>query len=482
MKRSWSVNPKTVGIVVTVVATLPILSCSAVSLRSQVEVPAPVLFATVSGSDAEGNEQVAAPVFGASVVAGDVDGDGLDDLVIAATGSGIFPRARAGDVYVLLGPIVSIDLEETDAALTLRGRTPFRGAGSRIALADLNGDGHPDVAIAALWTSRREHSSHSFDPEGGAVYVVDSSLRGEHDLETAAFLTITGPPSLGRSLAAGDYDGDGVDDLIIACPLRAEVYVVRGPRSGVLRMPDDADVIISGDSGSLGLDLSVADVDADGRVELAVSDRARNLVYIVPGGLSGRLSVEAVATATIRSADAQDRFRTVLLADLTGDGELDLIVTARRADSENLGTVFVLPGPLEGEIDARANSTLLLDDVDQGTSRVVVAVSAPREGEPPLLALGMPGRNLFPNSNQFGEVWLLSGELVGRHMLGSENIGLLGRRLPATDTDLTLFGFDVLFAETHSADRPQLVVSALFGRVRVPDFGAVLVYDLGEGE
>ncbi len=471
-----------VGVAVAAIAVLPAASCNVLWPPPGSDVPAPALLATVSGSDAEGNEERLPPYFGWTVVAGDLDGDELDDFVIAAPYSGVSPRPMAGDVYVLFGPVGDIDLEETHAALTLRGRTPLREAGTRLALGDLTADGRPDIAIASLSTSWLEHISHRFDPEGGTIYVVDSLLRGEQDLEASAFLTITGPSSLGAALAAGDYDGDATDDLIVTCPLRAEVYIVRGPRSGALHMPDDADVILSGGAGSLGSAVSTGDIDRDGRVELAITDRARNLIYIVPGGLAGRQTIEAAATATIRSDDGQDRFREALLRDLTGDGQLDLIVTARLGDSENLGTVFMLPGPIEGEVDPRTNNILCLEHVDQGTGKIAVAVGTPRADKTPLLALGLPGRDLFPDSNQSGEVWLLSGELGGQHVLSPEDIGILGRRLPATDTDLTWFGTAVLFAETRDPGRRQLIVSAPLGKRRVPDFGAVLVYDLAGDE
>jgi hypothetical protein len=471
-----------VGVLVAAIAVLPAVSCNALWPPPTSDAPDLALVATVSGSEAEGSEEISPPYFGRTVVAGDLDGDGLDDLVIAATRSGIFPRPKAGDLYVLLGPVVDTDLEETDAALTLRGQIPLREAGRSLALADLTADGHPDIAIASMATSSWEYTGHVYDPEGGTIYVVDSTLRGEHHLEASAFLTITGPPSMGAALYAGDYDGDAVDDLIVGCPLRAEVYVVSGPRSGTLHMPDDADVILYATMGSLGSGLSVGDIDQNDRVELAIADQANSVIYVVPDGLAGRHTIESVAVATIRSNEAQDRLHGGLLGDVNGDGQLELVVTARTGDSEDLGALFVLPGPIEGDLDPRTDNLLCLEPIDRGMGRIAVAVETPGAGETPLLALGLPGRDLFPKSNQSGEVWLLSGELRGRHVLSRGDIGGLGRRVRATETELTWFGTSVLFAETQAPGRRELVVSALFGKRRVSDLGAVLVYELpGEG-
>ena len=96
----------------------------------------------------------------------------------------------------------------------------------------------------------------------------------------------------------------------------------------------------------------------------------------------------------------------------------------------------------------------------------------------PLLILGIATSDLAPVSNQLGEIWLISGELEGEYVLSPEAAGILGRRLPATETDLDLFGAAVLLAETQQAGRLQLVVSAPLGKRHFPDLGAVLIYDL----
>ncbi len=98
------------GAAVATIVVLPAVSCNVLWPPPGSDVPAPALLATVSGSAAEGSEEIMAPYFGWTVVAGDLNGDALDDLVIAAPTSGIFPRPRAGDVYALLGPIGDIDL------------------------------------------------------------------------------------------------------------------------------------------------------------------------------------------------------------------------------------------------------------------------------------------------------------------------------------------------------------------------------------
>ena len=418
--------------------------------------------------------------FGYNVTADDVNGDGVDDLVIASPVAGTFPRAYAGDLHLLLGPQPSDSIAEA-ADLTVEAQTPVRYAGAGLAMAEMSGDGRRDVVSSALLGSPWENMGHHFDPNGGSVYVIDSSLRGRRALEGSAFLTLEGPASFGAAMAAVDYNGDGQEDMAVACPLRAEVYVVYGPRSGVLTMPEDADVVIRGPSGAFGSGLAAADVDERGCGELVVSDYINNAIYVVPGGLSGEIAVEDVALAAVRSDDPDVLAYAATVADLTGDGRCELIVAARLANSETVGRLFVIRGPLRGELSLQKDSVLVLDDVDRGQRQISVDVSGPVDGGPALLAIGLSGRRHLPESNKYGEVWVIPGDLQGRYGLNDVDSPPFAWRLKVTELDdasLDRLGTVVLFAETQEAGRVDLVVSARVIESDPQDFGQVMVFSL----
>jgi len=156
---------------------------------------------------------------GDALAAGDVNGDGTEDLIIGARQAGPGGRNLAGETYVIYGgafePPAIIDLNSSSADVTVYGDDPQDYSGMGVGTGDINNDGIDDLIIGAYLA----------DPAGrnnaGETYVVygDSSLPGTIDLDsTTADLTLygaNGGDGSGRAVAAGDIDGDGIDDLII---------------------------------------------------------------------------------------------------------------------------------------------------------------------------------------------------------------------------------------------------------------------------
>lgn len=319
--------------------------------------------------------------FGVSLAAvGDVDGDGATDLAIAApfgegdpyvdivsgrTGKTISkrtPRPTAiqwGDELCALGDGSGKQRTEllvrwvqqkqwrvyyTDKDATAGAVADDSGYVSRATmLGDVDGDGRPDVAISDRWS----------DTDGkkisGIIRVVSGDLlmRGQAD---TFLLTLKGAREgemLGSDVcAAGDWDGDGVADLLASAAGADEkkgswlVRVFSGKDGSELWKAAGA----AGDWHAPSVAL-VGDADGDGKPDVAVGTPA-------VGSMAGVVSVLAAKDGavlwTVKGAAKENLGEEVRrFPDADGDGVADLLVVSPGAAvkfAKGNGYVRILSG------------------------------------------------------------------------------------------------------------------------------------------
>jgi len=165
--------------------------------------------------------------FGYSVdTAGDVNGDGYDDIIVAA----YHYKEFTGRVYVYAG---SADGLSATPISTVTGEGPDIYFGRSVGSAgDVNGDGYDDVIVGA----------QAYENWTGRVYVYAGSPGG---LGATPIFTATGEGpanSFGRSVgSAGDVNGDGYSDVVVGAPgysdFAGRVYVYAGGADGLSPVP-----------------------------------------------------------------------------------------------------------------------------------------------------------------------------------------------------------------------------------------------------
>jgi len=311
--------------------------------------------------------------FGSSVSnAGDINGDGIDDLIIGADRADPNGNNLAGSSYVVFG-------SDTGLPNPLNGATVFDRSGGSVSNAgDINGDGIDDLIIGARFANPNDNYT-------GSSYVVFGSDTGLPNplINGLNGFTINGVAASDNSgvsvSAAGDINGDGIDDLVVGAPftdvngnkIAGSSYVVFGADTGLSNPLNLAN--LNGSNGFTingvaddrsGFSVSAAgDINGDGIDDLIIGafgagpngNSFAGRSYVVFGavtGLPNPLNLDDLNGSngfTINGVAANDRsgFSVSAAGDINGDGIDDLMIGASRADPNGIndaGSSYVVFG------------------------------------------------------------------------------------------------------------------------------------------
>jgi serralysin len=342
--------------------------------------------------------------FGSSLASlGDLDGDGVADLAVGATGDGPY----SGAVHVLFMRANGTVKSSTRIASGVNGgptHADFDEFGIGTAsLGDLDGDGITELAVGAFR-----------DDTGGlgrgAVYVLFMNANGTVKMSTKIASGTGGGPTLGdgdyfgRSVASlGDLDGDGIGDLAVGAYRDESVGTSRGAvhllflnANGTVKRSEK---IAQGSGGGpnlanddrFGSALSaIGDLDGDGVIELAAgaeTDRTggigRGAVHVLflnaansdpvitsPAAVSVPENTTTVHTITATDADFPPQ--TVTFTIVGGADQAKFTLASGGALS------FVTPPNFEAPTDSDANNvyvvTVQANDGNGGTATQTIGV------------------------------------------------------------------------------------------------------------
>ena len=267
--------------------------------------------------------------YGSALGAEDLDADGIDDLIVGVDGDDA-GGSGAGAVAVFRGPL-GASVGADDAAAWLYGEEGGY-LGDAIAAGDVDGDGLGDLVMGAKFVDV-DGQSHA-----GAAYLVLGPHAGTHDVADAELL-VTGVDAsdyLGYSVLVEELDGDGLGDLVIAAPgydVEGAVWIHLGRSDGSWDADAPEVSLLGGGVGRPGYSLAAGDFDADGQQDLLVEayvgycdysvycydDRG----YLLHGPLSGTLTLEDAAAEL---SDGYNAGMAMGTGDLNGDGASEAIM------------------------------------------------------------------------------------------------------------------------------------------------------------
>ncbi len=125
------------------------------------------------------------------------------------------------------------------------------------------------------------------------------------------------------SVAIADLNRDGKPDLVVVNNYDNSVAILLGNGDGTFQ----AAVNYGAGSGVRAVGVAVADLNGDGKLDVVVADQA-NIVSVLLGNGDGTLQA-AVSYSTGTSSDPG----SVAIADVNGDGKLDIVVANQGAAS-----------------------------------------------------------------------------------------------------------------------------------------------------
>jgi len=225
-----------------------------------------------------------------AIAAGDLDGDGKLDLVSSSNFDQSMSIFKNTSIIGTISFATKIDYPT--------GSDPFS-----IAIADFDGDGKPDIAIA-------NYLSNSISLFKNTSSVGNISFAAKVDYSTGL-----GP----RNIAIGDFDGDGKTDIIVTNQFSNSISILKN-NSSLNNISFAPKVDLS--TGNSPYGVAVGDLNNDGKSDLVVSNNG-TFVFSVFKNTSTIGNITFASKVDFSCASGN---YLITISDVNGDGKPDVII------------------------------------------------------------------------------------------------------------------------------------------------------------
>ena len=230
---------------------------------------------------------------------------------------------------VLGSNVVSIYLGNANGTYSEAAAPSIQGPTSYpIVVADFNGDGIPDLAV----------------PLYGSNPIAILLGKGDGTFAEPVLASVPGFPVDITQIVHADFNGDGIPDLAVIDSDNSVVDILLGNGDGTFTAETTTPPI-----SGIPLNFATGDFNGDGKTDLAVTENSGKIAILLGNG-DGTFA----ASGSVNSASSGSP-SPIAVADFNGDGKLDIAVVAGAYTSAN-ESVSILTGNGDGTFNSPFSS------------------------------------------------------------------------------------------------------------------------------